>query len=197
MNKVCVGLIILAACMCCSGMTSDACLGEIKKTSNPGLWNAFTANITIFLKQVRPSASSQQRVELTQLRADLINLEVAKMNLATQLEKVVQNPSKDAWNTAKGNIDQRLTDISRIANVLHAMGENGGAFANEKAFKELQINLDQKRTITLCQISVLDPSVPADKAELAKLITDLNQEIKAISDADEELAKYIKNNFKN
>ena len=90
------------------------------------------------------------------------------------------------------DITSLLTQIDRVSERLADIARTGDLFAAEKAFKDLKLNLDEKRASTLCQLAQEAVSANPDRSKMANLIESLKTELKAISDAEEALGDYIK-----
>jgi hypothetical protein len=77
---------------------------------------------------------------------------------------------------------------------LDYLAKDGNLFGAENSFKQLKIDFDAKRAVTLCEIErqLAAPDMPT----MRRLMKDLNDELKDISAADEALGKYISESSK-
>jgi hypothetical protein len=137
----------------------------------------------------------KERSRLLQLRAQIIDLESQKQQLIEIVSSHLNGGTSGVGVGSKlmlTDIPSVLTQIDRISERLADIARTGDLFAAEKAFKDLKVNLDEKRASTLCQLAQEAVSANPDRSKMANLIESLKTELKAISDAEEALGDYIK-----
>ena len=131
------------------------------------------------------------------LRAKIVELEGVTTELIGVLERHLNSDSASAAGVARDvkeytipTILQRITEISAD---LNDQAEQGGLFAAEPAFKQLKIELDEKRSVTLCRVGQnVDGLTSAQRVAMKDLLADLRTELAAISDTESQLADFIR-----
>jgi hypothetical protein len=171
----------------------EACLGAVRTASSGvGVWTS----IKQYFRSLTEDKTTVDRARLTTLRARLVDLEAEKLNLIALVESHLVSQSAGAAVSKQislQTVPDILQRIETITGQLDQEAREGDRFVGEPAFKQLKIQLDLKRTTTLCQISQeVTASTPAAREALQSLLKQLKDELDAISSAEEQLAAFIR-----
>lgn len=197
MHMLLVGLLAIVFVTPCYAGRLDECLSATQSAIvTPSSWTIWAGTI------VKDYASSFQRTtpaaqleSMIRLRAQLVDLQARKARLITIVEAHVTGTASGvaaATNISVEEIPFLLTQIRDVINQLDSLAARGDRYVVEGSYKQLKIELDVKRTSGLCGIANELAKDQPDREALRTLKDSLNEELKAISEADDELARYIR-----
>lgn len=169
--------------------TLDQCLGA----SGNGGWNQSWHAVVVYIQSLGTSEPTIDRAFLTQLRLNIIRLEMEKQNLIDVVEAhIADNPSGEVVlnevNAAQIPDIQRRID--HIIMELEKLANNGEAFAGSQAYKSLMIELSNRKSRTLCDLTqILRGS--RDRQKIRRLLSIFKEQVQAVAQADVALGEYV------
>lgn len=172
----------------------EDCINKIDAGLERGMWD----KIKDYFETLSPTANSAD-TNLLQLRAEIITFLGVKKRLIKIIEEHIgaqTSGSALSEDLRLKQIPSLLAEIDSITQKLRWLAKEGNLFAAEISFKHLWINMDAKRTTTLCHIALQAALPKPDIAAMTKLAKDLKDEVTEIEAAEEALAKFVKDNVK-
>ncbi|TBE96816.1 hypothetical protein [Rhizobium ruizarguesonis] len=177
------------------------CFQQVEFGAKPGAWEqikAYLVSLNPISEPEKPISEPEvPRSRLTELRAEIIRFERVKQHLIEIIEAHINTRSSGsevAENLRLSGIPVLLRQLHSIAERLNTIAQDGDMFAAQDAFRQLAINIDDKRADIICKLAVQaaspNPDIPAMKALVGKLKAELND----ISAAEEALGKYLREN---
>lgn len=178
-----------------SGSAQEECLRGVQSSVQTDAWQLIR-NYFASLSFARPvSNAARERSRLTFLRGEILKFEGWKQKLIEIVEAHIRGSSGGGGvsdDLKLSNIPKALEEIERIINELNGLAQDGHLFAGEDSFKALMINFSAKRASTLCDLARQATSPTPDITVMTKLLTDLKNELRTISEAEEALGRFIK-----
>lgn len=163
---------------------------------HPGVWE----RIKNYFESLNfKDEATKNRSRLTELRAQIVNLESAKQRIIDIVEAHIEGSASGIGVSKElrlSEIPAALVQIDGISDALMGIAKDGDLFAAENSFKELKLNLHDKRFFTLCQLGAAAATPTPDVLMMKTLVQRLKDELRAISAAEDALAKYIKKSNK-
>jgi hypothetical protein len=174
----------------------DTCLEQSRGTINQ--ISAWTA-VKDYFKHLTTNRTALERQQLMDLRQKIIEIETKKMELIDVVEDYIAGSANSGSGLGTEIRLRRIPDVLDEIQValgsLDRIAENGSLFPAESAFKQLVVQLNLKRIATMCKLADATGSDAPDRSRVEALLTDLRNEVQAISEADDELGRYIAENF--
>ncbi len=170
----------------------DECLRATQTGAPPSAWERIKNYFVSLGLAAKPPGS---RYELIRLRAELVSLEADKQELIHIISERISGSTPEISNSEASPLSRipgLLSKIGRSLEDLQLLAEQGNMFAAEPAFKDLKINLQEKRAYAWCQLAHQMNSSAPNISEVTNILDTIRKEAEAISSAEDALAQYIK-----
>jgi hypothetical protein len=169
----------------------SGCLQQVQTSTSTSAW----LEIRQYFASLASGPEQRNKAQLIQLRSRIVSLESEKQRLLDVIfahQRDSNSGSPIGLELSVNRIPGILQEIGVVSGQLKSMAQSANLFAAEPAFKQLVINLDAKRAVTLCQLSQEASRGFTDKAAVKRLSDELAAELGAIASAEDALAKYIR-----
>ncbi|MEL7086757.1 MAG: hypothetical protein AAGM36_19940 [Cyanobacteria bacterium J06597_1] len=173
----------------------NECLFQLQEYDQPSGWMNVRSYFASLIPASSPGPDANDLVFLTQLRMELVNLQLQKRQLIVILE-THRDRGVGATvlrsNLAVRDIPQIVQRTGAIIQDLKELAEIGNLFAAEEVFSELYSTLNIRKAVTVCELAGQLETPNFDDVTTDRIINQLKTELELIKGAEDALAEFIR-----